>query len=51
MEAFNEVSNPCTKFYKAVFIVLPFYYLLAYPIAYILNHIDLAQTHRKELAL
>lgn len=39
------------NFTKLFFIVLPFYYLLAYPIAYILNHIDLAQTHREGTGL
>ena len=31
---------------KLFFIVLPFYYVIAYPIAYVLNWVDVSTTHR-----
>lgn len=39
------------NFTKIFFIVLPFYYLVTYPLAYILNHIDMALTHREGTGL
>jgi SAM-dependent methyltransferase len=34
------------NFSKALFIILPFYYILAYPIAYLLNWVDVSTKHK-----
>ena len=39
------------NFSKIFFVLLPFYYLLVYPLAYIVNHIDLRGTHSKGTGL
>jgi SAM-dependent methyltransferase len=33
------------NFWKLLFIILPFYYLLAFPVAYCLNHLDVRRKH------
>lgn len=39
------------NFSKLFFIILPFYYLVVYPVAYVLNHIDVRGTHTKGTGL
>ncbi len=39
------------NFTKLFFIVLPFYYLLTYPFAYLLNWVDISQQHKKGTGL
>jgi SAM-dependent methyltransferase len=39
------------NFNKIFFIVLPFYYLLTYPLAYLLNHLDVRLHHKKGTGL
>jgi hypothetical protein len=36
---------------KLLFVLLPFYYLVVYPIAYILNHFDVRMHHKKGTGL